>query len=177
MIISSTRLWAKPLTDGEGQTRDQVAAAYHSREDKQANILAPVESQCEWLREIGFDDVDCYFRIFELAVFGGRAATDIGPPTKSSTRISHRNEGHWSIGQHRRNAEGVLEKHRSRVVLTGPVRGRIVGRRTAESHRQNLRSFGSIFGPIEWSRDLRDREAPFAEGRMTNGCNNSYFGW
>ncbi|MDE0196971.1 MAG: class I SAM-dependent methyltransferase [Caldilineaceae bacterium] len=65
-------LWASQLTEGEGQTRDQVAAAYHSREDKQANILASVELQCEWLREIGFDDVDCYFRIFELAVFGGR---------------------------------------------------------------------------------------------------------
>ena len=65
-------MWASQLTDGDGQTRNQVAAAYHNREDKQANILAPVESQCEWLREIGFDDVDCYFRVFELAVFGGR---------------------------------------------------------------------------------------------------------
>ena len=65
-------LWASQLTDGDGQTRNQVAAAYHDREDKQANILAPVESQCAWLREIGFDDVDCYFRVFELAVFGGR---------------------------------------------------------------------------------------------------------
>jgi ubiquinone/menaquinone biosynthesis C-methylase UbiE len=65
-------LWASQLTDGDGQTRDQVAAAYHGREDKEANILAPVESQCDWLREIGFDDVDCFFRVFELAVFGGR---------------------------------------------------------------------------------------------------------
>ena len=36
------------------------------------NILAPVGDQCDWLREIGFEDVDCYFKIFELAVFGGR---------------------------------------------------------------------------------------------------------
>ncbi len=65
-------LWASQLTDGDGQTRDQVAAAYHNREDRGANILSPVESQCDWLREIGFEDVDCYFRVFELAVFGGR---------------------------------------------------------------------------------------------------------
>jgi SAM-dependent methyltransferase len=54
------------------QTREQVAARYCNRPDKAANILAPVELQCQWLREIGFRDVDCYLRIFELAVFGGR---------------------------------------------------------------------------------------------------------
>ena len=37
-----------------------------------ANILAPVEVQCQWLREIGFTDVDCYLKMFEVAVFGGR---------------------------------------------------------------------------------------------------------
>ena len=42
------------------------------RDDKEANILAPVEVQCEWLRECGFEDVDCFFKFFELAVFGGR---------------------------------------------------------------------------------------------------------
>ena len=54
------------------QTREQVAAKYYHRDDKAANILAPVEVQCQWLREIGFEDVDCYLKIFELAVFGGR---------------------------------------------------------------------------------------------------------
>ena len=34
--------------------------------------MASVEDQCEWLREIGFADVDCFFKVFELAVFGGR---------------------------------------------------------------------------------------------------------
>ena len=42
------------------------------RPDKAANILAPVDEQCRWLREIGYEDVDCYLRILELAVFGGR---------------------------------------------------------------------------------------------------------
>ncbi|MDE0183329.1 MAG: class I SAM-dependent methyltransferase [Caldilineaceae bacterium] len=65
-------LWASQLTEGEAQTRDQVAYDYRKREDKKANILAPVELQCDWLRRIGFEDVDCYFKVFELAVFGGR---------------------------------------------------------------------------------------------------------
>jgi hypothetical protein len=55
----------------EGKTRGEVAEAHHSRADKDANILAPVELQCQWLREIGFEHVDCYLKIFELAVFGG----------------------------------------------------------------------------------------------------------
>jgi tRNA (cmo5U34)-methyltransferase len=54
------------------QTRREVAGTYYERPDKAANILAPVELQCRWLREIGFQDVDCYMKIFELAVFGGR---------------------------------------------------------------------------------------------------------
>ena len=54
------------------RTRDEVARVYYHRDDKAANILAPVEAQCDWLRDIGFTDVDCYFKIFELAVFGGR---------------------------------------------------------------------------------------------------------
>ena len=57
---------------GSGKSREQVATEYVYRPDKAANILAPVEAQCGWLRDIGFHDVDCYFKVFELAVFGGR---------------------------------------------------------------------------------------------------------
>lgn len=38
---------------------------------KQADIPAPVEEQCNWLKDIGFVNVDCYFKVFELAIFGG----------------------------------------------------------------------------------------------------------
>ncbi len=54
------------------RTREQMSEVFHNRPDKDANILAPVETQCNWLRDIGYTDVDCYFRIYELAVFGGR---------------------------------------------------------------------------------------------------------
>lgn len=52
--------------------RDTIANLYYKRSDKKENILAPLELQCQWLREIGFVDVDCFFKIFELALFGGR---------------------------------------------------------------------------------------------------------
>jgi ubiquinone/menaquinone biosynthesis C-methylase UbiE len=67
---SSVR-YAIEKQDGGTRTLQQVAEEYATRPDKAANILAPVELQCDWLREIGFREVDCYFRIYEVAVFGG----------------------------------------------------------------------------------------------------------
>ena len=58
--------------EGGTRTFDQLAEEYKNRPDKAANLLAPTELQCDWLREIGYEEVDCYFRIYELAVFGGR---------------------------------------------------------------------------------------------------------
>jgi len=52
--------------------RDAIAYGYYNRPDKKENILAAVEDQCEWLRQIGYIDVDCFFKVFELALFGGR---------------------------------------------------------------------------------------------------------
>lgn len=57
---------------GTSRSRDDVMREFVARPDKAANILAPVEAQCDWLREAGLVEVDCYFKIFELAVFGGR---------------------------------------------------------------------------------------------------------
>jgi tRNA (cmo5U34)-methyltransferase len=58
--------------NGETRTRDEIADIFMNRPDKDANILLPVEVQCDWLREIGYEEVDCYFRVYELAIFGGR---------------------------------------------------------------------------------------------------------
>ncbi len=60
------------------KTRHEIEEAYYQRPDKKENILAPVETQCQWLRDIGFQDVDCFFKVFELALFGGRKASNNG---------------------------------------------------------------------------------------------------
>ena len=56
----------------ERRSRAEIDKEYRFRRDKGENILAMVEEQCDWLREVGFQDVDCFFKIFELALFGGR---------------------------------------------------------------------------------------------------------
>ena len=61
-----------------GKTREQVAEEFYNRPDKAANILAPVDVQLGWLREIGFVDVDCFSKTFELCLFAGRRAADGG---------------------------------------------------------------------------------------------------
>lgn len=56
---------------GQAKPRETIARDYVHRPDRKANILASAEDQCRWLREAGFGHVDCYFKCFELAVFGG----------------------------------------------------------------------------------------------------------
>jgi tRNA (cmo5U34)-methyltransferase len=58
--------------NGGTRTREEMADVFLKRSDKDANILLPVDTQCNWLRGIGYDLVDCYFRVYELAVFAGR---------------------------------------------------------------------------------------------------------
>jgi len=64
--------YAIEIQNGGTRTLEQIVEEYTTRPDKAANILASTELQCDWLREIGYQDVDCYMRIYELAVFGGR---------------------------------------------------------------------------------------------------------
>ena len=55
---------------------NQIEKAYY--EDKKENIPAPVETQCKWLRDMGFQEVDCFFKTFELALFGGKKTFNPG---------------------------------------------------------------------------------------------------
>lgn len=64
-------VWRFRSGRGENVTLDAVWEELRARPDKAANRLAPVETQLDWLREIGFADVDCYWKHFELAVFAG----------------------------------------------------------------------------------------------------------
>ena len=56
---------------GAHVTDEEVLEELRARPDKAANRLTTVETQVEWLREIGFRDVDCYWKQFELAVLAG----------------------------------------------------------------------------------------------------------
>jgi tRNA (cmo5U34)-methyltransferase len=67
----SEHLWQQRRQRGEDVKLEDVLQYYLTRPDRSANILAIVEEQCGWLRDIGFRDVDCYWKYFELAVFGG----------------------------------------------------------------------------------------------------------
>ena len=76
----NSELFADSLYDyhsrrGSSKSREQILKEFINRNDKSANILAPVGAQCEWLAKCGFLDVGCYFKAFELAVFGGRKST------------------------------------------------------------------------------------------------------
>ena len=64
-------LYMRRCERGEDVTPEKVKRDFLERPDRAANILAPVEAQCEWLREIGFVEVDCFWKYFELAIFGG----------------------------------------------------------------------------------------------------------
>lgn len=64
-------LFAFEQSRGSDRTRDQVAAEWMERPDRAANILAPLDIQCDWLTEAGFEDVACYFKVLEQALFGG----------------------------------------------------------------------------------------------------------
>ena len=48
------------------------AISITAEEEDQSNILLNVETQLRWLREIGFAEVDCYWKWRELALMVGR---------------------------------------------------------------------------------------------------------
>jgi SAM-dependent methyltransferase len=67
----TAHLYQRRKEKGEDVTLEQVRWEFMERPDRAANILALVEDQCRWLLEIGFQDVDCFWKYFELAIFGG----------------------------------------------------------------------------------------------------------
>ncbi|MEO4054670.1 class I SAM-dependent methyltransferase [Solibacillus sp. CAU 1738] len=64
-------LFIDHLTAYNKGNREQIAAEYYNRPDKADNILERVDIQVNWLRDIGFQHADCYFKWMELAVLGG----------------------------------------------------------------------------------------------------------
>ena len=71
--------YAIEVKNGGTKTRQEISDIFMNRLDRETNLLTPIETQCNWLREIGYEEVDCYFRIYELAVFGGRRPLETMP--------------------------------------------------------------------------------------------------
>jgi tRNA (cmo5U34)-methyltransferase len=65
-------LWKHHQRQGGSKSRDAVAEEFRNNPGHASNILSPLNLQCQWLEEIGFVDVDCFFKLFEMTVFGGR---------------------------------------------------------------------------------------------------------
>jgi len=65
-------IFGPEIKGASGKKRIEVAREYYKRVNSGGNICAPLEVQCDWLREIGFENVDCYLKVAELAVFGGQ---------------------------------------------------------------------------------------------------------
>jgi len=53
-------------------SRDSVEESFINRPDRDEDKPVLVDTQCRWLRDIGFKDVDCFFKLFVIAIFGGR---------------------------------------------------------------------------------------------------------
>ena len=76
------RLFHKSLLEfhsrkGEGKTSSQVWDLVRGT-SSYWNQISPLDSQLKWLTETGYKDVDCYFKLFDGAVFGGRKPTKHG---------------------------------------------------------------------------------------------------
>jgi hypothetical protein len=65
-------IFGDQLRAAGGKTRAEVAREYYARLAEESARLAPLEVQCDWLREIGFESVDVYLKLQELALFGGQ---------------------------------------------------------------------------------------------------------
>ncbi|WFE42373.1 class I SAM-dependent methyltransferase [Micromonospora sp. WMMD998] len=62
-------VWTARITE-LGSDAEEIAA---SRERMRHDRPATVADQCRWLGEAGLTDVDCFFKEWRFAVFGGRA--------------------------------------------------------------------------------------------------------
>lgn len=64
--------WQSGSYEGSGMALEEAISRYATRDDITEGLLQPLDTQCGWLREAGYVDVDCHFKMFGMALFGGR---------------------------------------------------------------------------------------------------------
>ncbi|MGW0216505.1 class I SAM-dependent methyltransferase [Micromonospora chokoriensis] len=63
-------VWLEQITELGASPEEIAGSRGRMRHDRPATVA----DQCRWLAEAGLVDVDCYFKEWRFAVFGGRAA-------------------------------------------------------------------------------------------------------
>lgn len=64
-------IFGEVLNKDRRRPRTEVAWEYYRKVASEGQKIAPLEVQCDWLRGIGFESVECFLKVAELAVFGG----------------------------------------------------------------------------------------------------------
>jgi trans-aconitate methyltransferase len=64
-------IFGELIRKGEKKPRLEIAREFYELTARGQQV-APLEVQCDWLREIGYESVECYLKVSELAVFGGQ---------------------------------------------------------------------------------------------------------
>jgi hypothetical protein len=66
-------IFGEELRCGAGKNRAEIARQHFEKMVRTSGgRTPPLEVQCDWLRESGFENVDCYSKVEELAVYGGQ---------------------------------------------------------------------------------------------------------
>jgi tRNA (cmo5U34)-methyltransferase len=64
-------IFGEVLEKDRHRPRTEIAREFYEKVTQEGQKIAPLEVQCDWLRGIGFESVECYLKISEMAVFGG----------------------------------------------------------------------------------------------------------
>lgn len=67
-------IFGPQLRESPRGVRADVARAYYAGASCDSAAPAPLEVQCDWLRAIGFENVECFLKVQEMAMFGGQRA-------------------------------------------------------------------------------------------------------
>jgi SAM-dependent methyltransferase len=64
-------IFGETLKKDRRRPRTEVAWEFYQNLARESQKIAPLEVQCDWLRAIGFESVECFLKVSELAIFGG----------------------------------------------------------------------------------------------------------